>query len=150
MDAILRAGAVYFFLLVLFRLMGKRSLAQITTFDFILLLIVSEATQQGMLGDDFSITKAMIVIVTLVALDRGLDSLSHRSRTVDKWLNDVPVVIVDNGELLEERMHKEEINVADILEQARQSQGIERLEQIKYAILERNGGISIVPASRPH
>ncbi len=146
MDSVVRAAAVYLALLLLFRIVGKRTLAETGVFDFVLLLIIAEATQQGLLGDDFSVTKAIIVIVTLVVLDRGFDALSHRSDTVDKWLNDVPIVIIDNGELLEERMAKEKIGVDDVLEHARQSQGIERLEQIKYAILERNGGISIVPA----
>jgi uncharacterized membrane protein YcaP (DUF421 family) len=64
MDAVLRALAIYLVLMLLFRLVGKRSLAQITTFDFVLILVVGEATQQALLGEDFSITNAALVIAT--------------------------------------------------------------------------------------
>ncbi len=69
MESVLRAAAMYVGLLIIMRIAGKRSLAQITTFDFVLLLIISEATQNAMLGQDFSITNAFIVIITLVTLD---------------------------------------------------------------------------------
>ena len=78
MDAVLRSATIYVFLLVIFRLSGKRSLAQITTFDFVLLLIIGEATQQALLGNDFSITYALIVITTLVGIDIGLSLLKQR------------------------------------------------------------------------
>ena len=69
MDTVLRSAAVYIFLMIVFRISGKRSLSQITTFDFILLLIISEATQQALLGSDFSIINACVVIASLVVLD---------------------------------------------------------------------------------
>ena len=69
MDAVLRAGSIYFILLLIFRISGKRTLSQITTFDFVLLLIVGEATQQGLLGDDFSVTNAILLVLTLVGID---------------------------------------------------------------------------------
>ena len=69
MDTVLRSAAVYLFVLVVFRITGKRSLSQITTFDFILLLIIGDATQQALIGDDYSITTAAMVVVTLVLLD---------------------------------------------------------------------------------
>jgi len=69
MDLILRGVAVYLFLLVLFRVLGKRSLAETTTFDFVLLLIIGEATQQALLGNDFSVTNALILITILMGVD---------------------------------------------------------------------------------
>ena len=69
MDAVLRAIAVYLVLLLLFRVAGRRTLAEITTFDFVLLLIIGEATQQALLGEDFSVTNAVIVIATLLFID---------------------------------------------------------------------------------
>ena len=84
MDSVLRAAAIYIGLMIIMRFAGKRSLAQITTFDFVLLLIISEATQQAMLGQDFSVTNALLVIVTLVMLDIGLSLLKRRSKTIDK------------------------------------------------------------------
>ena len=147
MVSVLRAAGIYLILLLIFRATGKRTLAQITTFDFILLLIVAEATQQGLLGDDFSVTNAVVVIGTLVVLDRVLDGLAARYPGFNKTLNNIPVVIVEDGRVVEEAPSRYEISEGEVLQQARLNQGIERLEQIKYAVLERNGGISVIPES---
>ncbi len=144
MDSILRAAVVYTVLLLLFRITGRRSLAQITTFDFVLLLIIAEATQQVMIDDDNSMTNGFLVITTLLSLDLGFLVLSGRSRIVDRLINDVPLVLVRDGRALQERMTKSRVSEADILQSARQ-EGLERMEQIKYAVLERNGDISIIP-----
>jgi uncharacterized membrane protein YcaP (DUF421 family) len=145
MDALLRGFAVYLFLLVVFRATGKRTLAQITMFDFVLLLIVSEATQQALLGDDFSVTNGCLIVLVLLISDRALDLLTHRVPRLDRWLNDVPLILVREGEVLQVRLDQARVALDDILEQARQSQGLERLEQIRFAVLERNGAISIIP-----
>ena len=149
MDSVLRAVAIYAFLLVIFRISGKRSLAQITTFDFILLLVVGEATQQALLGNDFSIVNAVTVILTLLGLDIGLSLLKQRSKTLERWIDDAPLVIVEDGRLLKERMDKARIDEADILAAARELQVLERMDQIKYAVLERSGGISVIPSQAP-
>jgi len=148
MDSVLRAAAIYIALMIIMRLAGKRSLAQITTFDFVLLLIIGEATQNALLGQDFSVTNAMLVIITLVTLDIGLSLLKRRSKRIDKWLDDVPLVIVEDGVPLKERMDKARFDVDDVLSAARHLQGIERLDQIRYAVLERSGGISIIPKKK--
>jgi uncharacterized membrane protein YcaP (DUF421 family) len=145
MEPLLRAAAVYFALLVLIRLTGKRSLAQLTAFDFVLLLIVSEATQQALLGDDYSVTTAVIVITTLLAIERLFDALAHRSARVDRWVNGTPLVIVEDGRLLRDRMDHLHITEDEIMEQARHSHGLERLDQIKHAVVERTGAISVIP-----
>ncbi len=145
MDAVLRASAIYFFLLLIFRLSGKRSIAQITTFDLILLLIISEATQQALLGQDFSLTNAFLVILTLVGIDIGLSLLKQRSPRFEKILEDEPLIIVEEGRPLLDRMKKVRVDEEDVLIAARVLQGLERMDQIKYAVLERNGGISIIP-----
>jgi uncharacterized membrane protein YcaP (DUF421 family) len=145
MDSILRAAAIYLVLLLVFRIAGKRSLAQITTFDFVLLLVIGEATQQGLLGDDFSMTNAVLVITTLLGLDIGLSLLKDHIPGIGPWVDDVPLVIVEDGQPLKDRMRKARVDESDILESAREKQGIERMDQIKYAVLERTGSISIVP-----
>jgi uncharacterized membrane protein YcaP (DUF421 family) len=145
MDAVLRSAAIYFVLLLVLRLTGKRSLGQMTTFDFVLLLVIAEAIQQGLLGNDFSLTNAFLVILTLIGIDTGLSLLERRSQTVDKLVNGVPLVIVEDGQPLEERMNKARVTADDILEMAREQPGVERMEQIKYAVLERSGGISVIP-----
>lgn len=97
MDAVLRAAAIYFALLILFKLSGRRSLSELTIFDFVLLLIIGEATQQALLGDDFSITNAILVIATLLAIDIFLNNLKWRSERFDTWLEGSPVIVVNMG-----------------------------------------------------
>lgn len=145
MDAVLRAGSIYFILLLIFRVSGKRTLAQITTFDFILLLIVGEATQQGLLGDDFSVTNAILVVLTLVGIDVVLSEVKERFPRFSRATESLPVIVVQDGELIEERMRLARIDESDILSAGRERHGVERLEQIKYAVLEQSGNISIVP-----
>ncbi|HSX71186.1 MAG TPA: YetF domain-containing protein [Pseudomonas sp.] len=144
MDAVLRAAAIYIALLILFKLAGRRSLAQLTTFDFVLLLIIGEATQQALLGEDFSVTNAVLVIMTLIALDVGASLLKRRSERIAYLLDGSPTIVVENGVALEERLAKARLRLEDIMESARES-GLERVEQIKFAIIERNGKISIIP-----
>lgn len=145
MESVFRGAVVYLVLLVLFRITGKRSLAQVTTFDFVLLLIVSEAIQQALIGTDNSMTNAFLLVLTLLGLDIGLSLLKQRSPALDKLVDDVPIVLVEDGKPLRERLEKARVDETDILQSARQLQGLERMDQIKYAVLERSGGISIVP-----
>lgn len=145
MDAVFRALAIYAFLMLVFRATGKRSLAQITTFDFVLLLIIGEATQQALLGDDFSITNALLVISTIVLIDIGLSLLQRRFPGIGPVLEDVPLILVDDGRIIRRHLDKSRITEDDILEAAREKQGLQRMEQVKYAVLERTGSISIVP-----
>ncbi|BCG25218.1 DUF421 domain-containing protein [Pseudomonas tohonis] len=146
MDAVLRAAGIYLVLLLIFKFAGRRSLAELTLFDLILLLIISEATQQALLGDDFSFTNAALVIITLVAIDVVLARLKWRWPQFDLWMEGSPTIVVENGTPIEGRLRAMRIRVEDILEAAREKQGLERLEQIKFAIVEKNGKISIIPA----
>jgi uncharacterized membrane protein YcaP (DUF421 family) len=146
MDAVIRAAVVYLFLLALFRLAGQRALSQVTTFDLVLLLIISEATQQALIGNDNSMTHAALLIMTLVGLDILLSLIKQRSKRVRRILEDAPLVLVDDGKLLRDRMDKVRVDEDDILEAARGCQGLERLSQVRYAVLERSGTITIIPA----
>lgn len=145
MDPLLRAAAIYGALLLIFRISGKRTLAQITTFDFVLLLIIGEATQQAMLGDDFSVTNGVLVITTLVALDVAMSFVKEKLRWFDRAADSLPVVIFQDGRPIGDRMRKARVEENDILAAGRGSQGIERLDQIKYAVLEQSGSISVIP-----
>ncbi|MBA1258073.1 DUF421 domain-containing protein [Pseudomonas oryzihabitans] len=145
MESVLRAAALYAFLLMLFRITGRRALSEITTFDFVLLLVIGEATQQALLGDDFSVINAFVVIATLVLIDILLSLFKERSPRVGRFLDGVPLIVVEYGKPLTERLRKARLTEEDILEAARQSQGLERLEQIRFAVLEKNGQISVIP-----
>ena len=145
MDSVVRAAVVYLVLLLLFRLVGKRTLAETGAFDFVLLLIIAEATQQAMIDGDNSMTNAFLVIITLLGLNVAFSLLKQRFDWVDRLVDDVPVVLVEDGRLLWDRMNKARVDEADILQAARSQEGLERMDQIKYAVLERSGGISVVP-----
>lgn len=145
MDSIIRAAVVYIVLLILFRIAGKRSLAEVTSFDLVLLLIISEATQQALIDNDNSMTNAFLIVVTLMGLNIGLSLVANRWRTFDRLTEGVPLIIVEDGRLLQDRTNRERINEDEIMEAAREFHGLETLAQVKYAILERNGHITIIP-----
>jgi uncharacterized membrane protein YcaP (DUF421 family) len=149
MDTVLRTLAIYLFLLVLFRLVGKRTLSDLSTLDFILLLIVGEATQNALIGEDYSLVTGMTVILTLVMLDLGLSIAKRRSKVVEKVVDGTPLVLVEHGRMLHDHMKRTQVTQDDILQSARLAHGIERMEQIKFAVLESSGGISIVPGAAP-
>lgn len=142
---VLRIALVYFFLMALFRLAGRRTLADISPFDFVLLLIISELVQQAVVANDPSLTNALLLCSTLVALDIGLSLLKQRSSRFERMLEGVPVLLVEHGRPLDEAMRAMRIDTSDILAAARVTQGLERIDQIRFAVLEKNGGISIIP-----
>ena len=148
MQSVLRSAAVYLFVLVVFRISGKRSLSQITTFDFILLLIIGEATQQALLGNDFSVINAFVVIATLMTLEIVFSWMERRMPRFGRAVESLPVVVLENGKLLRERAEQEGVTLSDILAAGREHHGLERIDQFKYAILERHGGISVVPQEK--
>jgi uncharacterized membrane protein YcaP (DUF421 family) len=145
MESVIRAALVYLFILLLLRLTGKRTFAQITAFDFVLLLIISEATQQALLGEDASMINGALVVSTLVGLNILMSLLKQRFKPVDRLLDDIPLLIVAEGKPLREVMDKARVDEDDVLDAARETQGLERMDQIRHAILERNGKISIIP-----
>jgi uncharacterized membrane protein YcaP (DUF421 family) len=147
-EPVIRALVVYAFLLVMFRLSGKRTLSETSSFDLVLLLIISETTQQAMIGGDHSITNAVVLIVTLVGIDIFLSFVKQWSPLLETWLEGRPLIILRNGKPLAERMNKERVDQADILEAAREKLGLESLDDIKFAVLERHGDITVVPADR--
>jgi len=148
MDMVLRALAIYLILMVVFKIAGRRTLLQMTSFDLILLLIISEATQQALLGDDFSVTGAMLTIVTLIVVDMLFGLIKKYFPGADDFLDNTPVILVENGYLFQDKMKKVDVSCDDILLTARIDHGITRLAEIKFAILERNGHISIIPETK--
>ncbi|MCT4701087.1 DUF421 domain-containing protein [Enterobacteriaceae bacterium H20N1] len=146
MDNVLRAAGMYVLLMIVLKIAGRRTLLEMTSFDFILLLIISEATQQALLGNDFSFTGAAITIITLIALDIIFSKIKGRFPKVELFIDGSPLILVEYGRPLEKRMSKAGISADDILSSARITQGLERMDQIKFAILEKNGKIAIIPA----
>jgi uncharacterized membrane protein YcaP (DUF421 family) len=147
MESVVRGAVVYLFLLLVFRISGKRTLSEATAFDLVLLLIISETTQQAMVDGDHSMTNAALLILTLVGLDILLSLLKQRIPALDSVLDGVAVILVRNGEVLHDRLNRERVDTSDILEAARLQQGLQDLSQIELAVLERSGRISVVPRS---
>jgi uncharacterized membrane protein YcaP (DUF421 family) len=145
MESVVRGLVTYLFLLVVFRVAGKRTLSETSSFDLVLLLIISETTQQAMVNNDHSLTNGAILVLTLVGVDILLSLIKQSLPAVEVWMDGMPVVIVRDGQPLKDRMNRERVDEADILEAARKRMGLESLEQIKYAVLEKGGDITIVP-----
>ena len=146
MDSIIaRSALIYIFIFIILRLGGKRTVGEMTTFDLVLLLIISEATQQALLNDDRSITGGMLAITTLVFVDIIVSLFTNKNKKLDQLLNGVPLIVLKDGKPMMERVRKSRLQVEDILEAARKFQGLESLDQIKYAVLEKDGTISIIP-----
>jgi len=147
METVLRAASMYLILMVVLKIAGRRTLLEMTSFDLILLLIISEATQQALLGDDFSVTGASLTIITLIVIDILFGMMKSHFPRLELLIDGGSLILVENGKLLAMRARKAGISEDDILLSARCTQGLERLDQIKFAILEKNGKISIVPQS---
>lgn len=145
METVLRAAAIYLFLMVVFRISGKRALAEMTAFDMVLLLVIGESVSQGLMGDDFSVTTALILVTTLVLMEIGFSFIKQKSRIAERWLEDVPLIVVEDGKPLRDRMDRARVDEEDVLEAARSLHGLENMQQIKYAVLERGGSISVIP-----
>lgn len=148
MNPVFRGVIIYLFLMLVFRLSGKRTLAQTTPFELVLLLIISEVTQQALVGEDFSITTSLILIVTLIGSDLLFSFIKQQFKKLEKVTEGSPLIVVVNGKVLEKRMKKTRVSEDDILEAARNLHGLQRMEEIKYAVLEIDGSISIIPTEK--
>lgn len=144
MDSVIRGVAIFLVLILIFRVAGKRTLHETTSFDFVLLLIIAETVQQAMIDSDESLTNAFVLICTLMGINILFSILKQRFVPLRKLIEGTSVVLVDNGKVQEERMMKERVDMDDIIVAGREKHGLERLDQIKYAVLEKSGAISIV------
>jgi uncharacterized membrane protein YcaP (DUF421 family) len=145
MESILRGAATYLFIWLIFRVTGKRTLAQITTFDAVLLLIISETTQAALVDNDNSFTNSVLLVLTMLGIDVVLSCAKERFSAVQKLVDGVPLVLFDSNGFHKEVMHKERVREDDIMHAVRELQGLSRLDQIRYAILEQTGEITIIP-----
>jgi uncharacterized membrane protein YcaP (DUF421 family) len=112
------------------------------------LLIVAETTQQALLGDDFSVVNAIVLILTLFVTDILLSLLKEKMPWLAKWLDGAPTVLISLGKPDTRAMRRARVDVVEIIEAARNQHGLERLDQIKFAVLEVDGHVSITPADQ--
>lgn len=144
-STVLRAALIYGFVLLVMRLAGKRTLAELTTFDLVVILIISEAVQPALTADDARMTSAFLLVLTIVAIDAVLGMVMHKWRAAGILLDDVPTVLIRDGKQNLAAMARERIDEDDIMEEARRQFGLERFDEIRFAVLERTGGISVIP-----
>jgi uncharacterized membrane protein YcaP (DUF421 family) len=143
MDIVLRAIAVFAFLLILTRVIGKRELSSLQPLDLILLIILGDAVQQGLTQDDYSLTGAFLAIGTIAVLQVFTSWVSWKFPRARPVLDGEPIIILQDGELIERNLKRERLTPEEIAEEARQ-QSIASLSEVKFAILETNGRISFI------
>lgn len=142
-ELVFRGTVVYFSMFILMRIWGKKHLGEVTAFDFILLLFISEAVQNSLVDDDKSLFGGMIVILTFLFWSTVLNKLSFRSKRIEKFLDGTPKVIVKNGKPIEDMLKKEEISEQELYKAFRE-EGVLDIKKVKQATIETNGHISIV------
>jgi len=146
MDIVGRGVVVFAFLYVLMRIMGRRELSTLEPFDLILLIILGDAVQQGLTQDDYSLTGAMLAVGTIAVLQIGMSYANFRFPRLRPWLDGQPLVILQDGKPIEKNMRRERLTVDDIAEAARK-EGIGKLDEVAWAVMETSGTISFIKKS---
>jgi uncharacterized membrane protein YcaP (DUF421 family) len=143
LEKILRPWLVYLFLVVGLRLAGKRELAQLNTFDLIVLLTLSNTVQNAIIGDDNSVTGGLIGATSLLAINYLVVRFLFRRTKLDRFLEGKPTPLIENGRLLHGNLRRELITEAE-LEAVAHKQGFRSLEDVERAILETGGSIAFI------
>jgi len=146
MDIVLRAAVLYFFIVLVTRIVGRRELSSLSALDLILLIVLGDAVQQGLTQDDYSVTGAMIAVATIASLQVFTSYLSFRSQKASKVLEGLPMVLIDRGRLIDENMRRERISEDELAGEMR-GQQIAAFDEVEWAILEANGTISFIKRS---
>ena len=146
-EFVLRAVVVYVVILVMVRISGKRSVGQYTPFDLILVVLLGTAVQNSLIGEDVSLIGGLLLAATLIALNWLVGLATSRSRRMDRLVEGVPVVLARNGRVYQEALRRENIATSDFDEAMRQAD-CARHEDIRLALLETDGKISIVTRQR--
>jgi uncharacterized membrane protein YcaP (DUF421 family) len=144
MDTVLRVALLYILILAGLRVMGKRELSDLSPSELVGLLLVSEIASQALTREDSSLTGAIVGIATLFTLVFLISFLMYRSKRFNNVVEGTPTVIVEHGKLIEESLAKERITPDEIFTEMHKS-GLEKLSQVKWAILETDGKFSIIP-----
>ena len=144
MDIVLRAAVAFAFIFFLTRIVGRRELSSLEPFDLIMLIVLGDLVQQGVTQSDYSVTGLILAAGTIAVLQVGVSYLNFRFKRLQPILEGEPMVLVEDGRVLERNLARERLTRADLLEQARQSQ-IASLADVRLAVLEPSGQISFIP-----
>jgi uncharacterized membrane protein YcaP (DUF421 family) len=143
MDIALRALFLYAFVIFVMRIIGRRELSSLGAIDLVLLIVLGDTIQQGLTQDDYSVTGAVIAISTIAAVQVATSYLSFRSRRARTVLEGNPIVIIQDGELLEKNLRRERMTPDEVAEEMRMQQ-IASFAEVQWGIVENNGQISFV------
>lgn len=143
-GVVARSALVYVALVLAFRVLGKSSTGQLSTMDLIVLLVIANAVQNAMVGENVTLIGGLLAAATILVLDRGLHFLIERSRPARRVLEGEPTILVQDGRIDEERMGKEGIT-PDELGMALRQNGLLTAEDARYVFLETTGAISVIP-----
>jgi uncharacterized membrane protein YcaP (DUF421 family) len=146
MDLVIRATVVFFFIFLITRIAGRRELSSLEPFDLILLVVLGDLVQQGITQSDESVTGTLIVISTVTLLSVAVSWVSFRSRRIRLVSEGEPIILVQDGQIIERNMRRERLTHGDIEEEAR-AQQIDALGNVRWAILEKGGSISFIQHS---
>jgi uncharacterized membrane protein YcaP (DUF421 family) len=144
MDLILRATVAFVFIFLMTRLIGRRELGKLQAFDLILFIVIGDLVQQGITQSDYSVTGLVLVVSTICLLTVLTSYVSFRFPRVRPLLEGEPVVVLEDGQLIDENMKRTRLTLDDIEEAARLEQ-IAELGDVRWAVFENGGGISFIP-----
>ena len=143
MDLAIRSAAIFFFVFLLMRIVGRRELSSLEPFDLILLVVLGDSVQQAVTQDDYSVTGAFIVVSTIALLQVFMSYLNFRVPRLRPIIDGEPIVIVQDGKVIEGNARRERLTLDDIAEAARIQQ-IASLDDVQWAVLETSGELSFV------
>lgn len=143
LEIILRTAVVYGVILIGIRMTGKREVGQMTPFDLALLLLISNAVQNAMTGSDTSVIGGVIAAVTLLLMNAVLSRIAWKNKKARQLIEGSPTLLVHHGKIIEEHLAKERIN-AEALQQALREHGVSSLSDVRLAVLEIDGSISVL------
>jgi uncharacterized membrane protein YcaP (DUF421 family) len=143
-DIVLRTAVVYLFLVVALRISGKREVGQFSIFELVVVLVISNAVQNAMVGENTSLWAGLVAVVTLLGLDIALRTLTRRFRRLRRVLEGEPRLLVRDGQVLPKAMRREGIEEDDLIAAIHRT-GLERIDEVRLAILEVDGSISVIP-----
>ena len=144
MDIVVRAIVLFSFMFLLTRIIGRRELSSLEPFDLILLIVLGDSIQQGLTQDDYSITGAVIAVGTIAVLQLVVSYSSFRFRWARSFLRGDPIVLMQDGKVIERNLKRERLTRDELAEQAR-GQQITSLEDVQWAVFEPSGSISFIP-----
>jgi uncharacterized membrane protein YcaP (DUF421 family) len=142
-NLVIRAILIYIVFFIGLRLFGKRELGQFTTFDLVLVLLIANALQPAITGPDQSVTGGAIIIAVLLLFNRGVAMLRSRWPWFDALIEPPPTVVVQDGQISKPALEKEGLSETDV-EMAIREHGVNQMSEVKQAVLENDGSISVV------